>query len=90
MPAETTLNKFVASKGLAPADMSLESLIQEKKVVDAVCAELLAVGKRGGLTGIEMIQGLVLVPEEWTPENVHLYNNGDLTVESVNCCEEVE
>lgn len=35
-------------------------------------AELLSVGKRGGLNGIELIQGLVLLPEEWTPENVSL------------------
>lgn len=84
------MSKFVAAKGLAPADTSLESLVQEKKVVDAVYAELLAVGKRGGLTGIEMIQGLVLVPEEWTPENVHLHNNEELTVESVNCGEETK
>ena len=90
VPAEATLNKFVATKGLAPADTSLESLVQDKKVVDEVYAELLAVGKRGGLTGIEMIQGLVLVPEEWTPENVPLHDNGELTVEFVNCSEEVE
>ena len=75
VPAEATLSKFVAAKGLAPADTSLESLVQDKKVVDSVYAELLAVGKRGGLTGIEVIQGLVLVPEEWTPENVHLQND---------------
>ena len=90
VPAEATLNKFVATKGLAPANTSLESLVKDKKVVDAVYAELLAVGKRGGLTGIEMIQGLVLVPEEWTPENVPLHDNGELTLEFVNCREEVE
>lgn len=71
VPAEATLSKFVAAKGLASADTSLESLVQDKKVVNAVLAELLAVGKRGGLAGIEMIQGLVLVSEEWTPENVY-------------------
>ena len=54
----------------------METLVHDKKVVDAVHAELLAVGKRGGLTGIEIIQGLVLVPEEWTPENVHIFLNG--------------
>lgn len=71
VPSEATLSKFVAAKGLASPDTSLESLVQDKKVVNAVLAELLAVGKRGGLTGIEMIQGLVLVSEEWTPENVY-------------------
>jgi hypothetical protein len=36
-----------------------------------VYAELLSVGKRGGLEGMELIQGLVLIAEEWTPENVY-------------------
>lgn len=83
------MTKFVAAKGLAPADTSLESLVQDKKVVDAVYAELLAVGKRGGLTGIELIQGLVLVPEEWTPENVHLMEI-NLTLELAYRGKEIE
>jgi len=70
VPAEATLSKFAVNSGLAPEDTSLESLVDNQKVVGAVYAELLSVGKRGGLNGIELIQGLVLVPEEWTPENV--------------------
>ena len=53
-------------------------------------AELLNVGKRGGLNGIELIQGLVLVPEEWTPENVCREMEWLLIVEFIDCCEEVE
>ena len=71
VPAEATLSKFAVAKGIASADTSLESLVEDKKVVDAVYAELLSVGKRGGLEGMELIQGLVLVAEEWTPENVY-------------------
>lgn len=70
VPAEATLSKFAVNNALAPEDTSLESLVDNQKVVGAVYAELLSVGKRGGLNGIELIQGLVLVPEEWTPENV--------------------
>jgi long-chain acyl-CoA synthetase len=70
VPAEATLSKFAVSKGLAPEDTHLDSLVDNKTIVEAVYAELLNVGKRGGLNGIELIQGLVLVPEEWTPENV--------------------
>jgi long-chain acyl-CoA synthetase len=72
VPAEATLSKFAVAKGLAPEDTSLESLVDNEKIVEAVYAELISVGKRGGLNGIELIQGLVLVPEEWTPENVRL------------------
>ena len=83
VPIEATLSKFVSAKGLASADTSLESLVQDKKVVDAVYAELLAVGKRAGLTNVETIQGVVLVADEWSPENVHLMRPW-LTIESVD------
>ena len=75
VPAEATLSKFAGSKNLAPQETSLESLVENKKIVEVVYAELLSVGKRGGLCGIELIQGLILVPEEWTPENVSLEMN---------------
>jgi long-chain acyl-CoA synthetase len=70
VPAEAALGKFVVAKGIATADTSLENLVDDPKVVNAVLGELLTVGKRGGLTGMELIQGLVLAAEEWTPENV--------------------
>ena len=72
VPVEATLSKFAVAKGLASPDTSLESLVQDQKVINAVYSELLNVGKRGSLNGIELIQGLVLVPEEWSPENVFL------------------
>ena len=71
VPAEAALSKFVANKGIAPADTSLESLVENKAVVDAVHSELLSVGKRAGLSNIEMLQGVVLSAEEWTPESVY-------------------
>jgi len=70
VPAEPALMRLVTSKGIASADTSLETLVHDPKVVDAVYAELIATGKRGGLKGMELIQGLVLVSEEWLPENV--------------------
>jgi long-chain acyl-CoA synthetase len=79
VPAEATLSKFAVAKGLAPAETSLESLVDDPKVIDAVYTELLTVGKRGGLNGIELIQGLVLVSEEWMPENVPPFMNPALT-----------
>ena len=71
VPAEAALSKFVANKGIAPADTSLESLVENKAVVDAVHSELFSVGKRAGLSNIEMLQGVVLSAEEWTPESVY-------------------
>jgi long-chain acyl-CoA synthetase len=70
VPVEATLKKFAVAKGLALLEASLDSLVKDPGVVAAVRDEMLAVGTRGGLAGIELIQGLVLVSEEWTPENV--------------------
>ena len=44
--------------------------MHERKVQDAVLKELQAAGRQGGLTGIEIVDGVVLADEEWTPQNV--------------------
>ena len=76
-PAEPALTKFAISKGLATAEDSIETMVENPKLVSAVHAELLTVGKRGGLHGMELIQGLILVSEEWTPENVCPLNSSN-------------
>lgn len=42
----------------------------DPKVLDAVHKDLIAVGKKAGLTGLEMVAGVVLCDEEWTPQSV--------------------
>lgn len=71
VPDEAMLRNFSEQRTLAPPSSSLASLIDSQIVVSAVHGEMLSVGKRNGLSGIELIQGLVLVSEEWTPENVY-------------------
>lgn len=39
----------------------------DPRVLEAVHKDLIAVGKKQGLTGLEMVVGVVLVEEEWTP-----------------------
>lgn len=70
VPNEGVLRKFSEVRKLVPQNTSLELLIENQSVVTAVHAEMITVGKRSGLSNIELIQGLVLVSEEWTPENV--------------------
>ena len=70
LPAEPALKAFAEQKGLGKKDDDLEDLVHNRKLEEAVHQELLAAGKRGGLGGIELIAGVVLVPEEWTPQNV--------------------
>ena len=40
--------------------------------MDEIFKQLLAVGKKAGLANIELIQGVVLSDEEWTPASVSL------------------
>lgn len=69
---ERLLRMFLTCKGLC-VDRSFEQVIASKPVIEAVLDELRSVGRRGGLTRGEIIQNVVLVPEEWTPENVKPY-----------------
>lgn len=50
-------------------DKELGVLYHEKKVVAAALKSLLATGKSQGLQGIELLQNVVLIDDEWTPQN---------------------
>jgi len=67
VPAEPALKKLAESVGVAGD--SLEELVHNKKVQAAVLKELQNAGRAGGLSGIEIIEGVVVSDEEWTPQN---------------------
>ncbi|KAK8015028.1 AMP-binding enzyme [Apiospora arundinis] len=46
-----------------------KNMHRDKNVRGAVLKDLLSHAKKGGLSGLEMVSGLVLVDEEWTPAN---------------------
>ncbi|KAI1814298.1 acetyl-CoA synthetase-like protein [Poronia punctata] len=48
-------------------DVENQDMHQDGRVRDAVLKDLVAVGKKAGLSGLEMISGVVIVDEEWTP-----------------------
>lgn len=68
VPAEPALKKLAESVGVKGE--SLEELVHDKKVKAAVLRELQNAGRAGGLSGIEIIEGVVVSDEEWTPQNV--------------------
>ena len=78
VPAEPALKKLAGSIGIEGE--SLEELVHNKKLQAAVLKELQAAGRAGGLSGIEIIEGVVVSDEEWTPQNVSFH----LSVRS--CC----
>lgn len=68
VPAEPALKKLASSIGVEGG--TLEELVHNKKLNGAVLKEMQAAGRSGGLAGIEIIEGVVLSDEEWTPQNV--------------------
>ena len=81
VPAEPALKSVAKQNGIEGG--SLEELVHNDKLNGIILSEMQAAGKKGGLNGIEIIQGVVLAEEEWTPQNVsthmHLVNSSTLT-----------
>jgi len=67
VPVETALQQMASAAGLKGE--SVEGMIHDEKIKNLVLKELQKMGKEGGLAGIEIIDGVVLADEEWTPQN---------------------
>jgi long-chain acyl-CoA synthetase len=68
VPAEPALKKLAAEQGVKGDH--LEELVNDKKLNSAVLKQLQQAGQKGGLAGFEIVEGVVLADEEWTPQNV--------------------
>lgn len=68
VPVENTLMKLATTNGIKGS--TFEQLVHDKKMNDVVLKEVQKAGREGGLQGIEIIDGVVLVDDEWTPHNV--------------------
>lgn len=68
VPNEQALKQLASDNGVQ--GNGLEDLCHNDKVNSAVLKEMQSAGKKGGLAGIEIIEGVVLSDEEWTPQNV--------------------
>jgi long-chain acyl-CoA synthetase len=69
VPAEPALKKLASENGISGE--SIEELVHNDKLKDLVLKQLQDVGRKGGLNGIEIIEGVALADEEWTPANVN-------------------
>ncbi|EMR61258.1 putative long-chain-fatty-acid- ligase protein [Eutypa lata UCREL1] len=65
-PNEKPLAELAKSLGV---DGNAHSIHAHPKVRDAVLKDLAAVGRKGGLTSLEIVGGVTLVDDEWTPAN---------------------
>ncbi|SCV49738.1 related to long-chain-fatty-acid--CoA ligase [Fusarium fujikuroi] len=62
MPNETSLLHIAREMGIDEHSMHSDPRVQEILLKD-----LQAAGKRGGLSSAEIVAGIVITPEEWTP-----------------------
>ncbi|KAK1070608.1 long-chain fatty acid-CoA ligase [Friedmanniomyces endolithicus] len=67
VPVEAALKSLAEKSGVK--GHGVEDLCHKDEMNAAVLKEMQAAGKNGGLSGIEMIEGVVLSDEEWTPQN---------------------
>ena len=67
VPAEPALKKVAEEQGVSGDD-----LVHNKKINAAVLKQLQTAGQKGGLAGFEIVEGVALADEEWTPQNVRL------------------
>jgi long-chain acyl-CoA synthetase len=67
VPAEPALKKLAEEQGVSGDD-----LVHNKKINAAVLKQLQSAGQKGGLAGFEIVEGVALADEEWTPQNVSL------------------
>lgn len=72
VPVEPALKKIAETNGIE--GNGVEDLVHSKQLNDIVLKELQSIGKQGGLTGIEIIEAVILADEEWTPANVSAYS----------------
>ncbi len=68
VPAEPALKRLAAENGIE--GHGLGDLVHNTKLQLIVLKELQMVGRKAGLSGIEIVEGVVMDDEEWTPQSV--------------------
>jgi long-chain acyl-CoA synthetase len=71
-PHEVHLRDAIKAAGgsnLPSADSDIHKLCDDPQIQALVFKDLQNVAKKNGFKTIEVVQGVVLAPDEWTPEN---------------------
>ena len=68
IPNEVHLRHVLEAKGIK-SDATLAALCHDPVVQDVVVKECNATGKKSGFKAQELLQAVVLTPDEWTPES---------------------
>jgi long-chain acyl-CoA synthetase len=73
VPDEKALRNLVEKNSIADKSTDFEELVKRDDVKAIVMKDILAAGKISGLQGIELVSGVILAPDIWTPENVTFF-----------------
>jgi long-chain acyl-CoA synthetase len=68
IPTRQLLLQLAKANGIV--EKSHDVLIHDEKVKGLLLKELQGTGRKAGLAGFEIIEGVVLTDSEWTPQNV--------------------
>ena len=68
IPNEVHLRHILEAKGIK-SDAELAVLCHDPAVKEVVVKECNATGKKSGFKAEELLQAVVLTPDEWTPES---------------------
>ncbi|KAF8824666.1 hypothetical protein HHX47_DHR8000422 [Lentinula edodes] len=69
IPHEVHLRHALQNISGVDSSRSLPELCHDPKVAELVLKECNAIGKKNGFKPMEILQAVILTPEEWTPEN---------------------
>jgi long-chain acyl-CoA synthetase len=74
LPNEPQVKELVHQLGLdksakSAGDVELHKYHNDKRLIKEMTKSILQTGKEGGLGGIELLLGIVIVDDEWTPES---------------------
>jgi long-chain acyl-CoA synthetase len=78
VPVEAALLKLAIEHGIQDCDF--EALIDSGRLDSIILKEIQRTGRQGQLASFEIVEGIVLDKDEWTPKNVSLYANNFLRV----------
>jgi len=69
-PHEVHLREALAANANLPApDTDIHKLCDDPAVQEFYLRDMQAIAKKNGFKTIEIVQGVVLTPDEWTPES---------------------
>lgn len=71
VPAEPALKQLAKANNVA--GNGIEDLAHDEKMNRVVLKELQAAGRQGGLSAVELIEGVVIADQEWTTANVSFF-----------------